>query len=242
MTGPWECEQIRATFFHAGQANDFNIEDIWKEVENVEPEFDERQNNLRLRTLRVTKAEGLQQLSLSSQPNRLDWLLSQATEKRLINAEQLIGEYFLPHIAAMSNHDRQYTRLAFGTYAAFSVANRVDGYNQISALVPSLNIGDPAEVRDMLLQINRPHKSVTMEGLIINRHMRWSVAKTSIFKITPGNSPVAASEGDEEHFGRVELDINTDPGTKEFKGQRIAQVFSEFTSDSLSTLAKGERI
>lgn len=244
MAGPWQCEQIRATFFHAGKADEFNIEQIWKEVELAEPEFDEKQNNLRSRTLRVTKADGLQQLSLTSTPNRLDWILNQATEKKLIDAEKLIEEYFLPHIAAMSNNERQYIRLAFGALVGFDVANREEGYSKISALVPSLNVGNPAEVRDLLLQINRPHKSVAVDGISLNRLMRWSVAKTSIIKITTAGGPAqATSEGDDQHFARLELDINTDPETKDiFKAEKIAALFKEFVADSLLTLTKGERI
>jgi hypothetical protein len=106
-------------------------------------------------------------------------------------------------------------RLAFGCVLTHPAEDRAEGYRWIANLLPSITL-DPERSFDFNYAINRPRPTHTdIDGLVINRLSKWSVAKLRSIHLQLSQGPKALL-APELIACRLEVDINTAP---EFSGE-----------------------
>lgn len=189
------------------------------------------------------------------QLNRIDWLLSPAPD-------QEPGDIGFPTIAPFPELLDSFTqlmirwldsevcpalqRLAFGAILYLPVDSMVEGYQQLSAYLPSVVL-DVEGSSDLLYRINRPRESASgISGLKVNRLSKWIVATSALIEQMIDWSEGSLSAGD---FGRtrqsfacqLELDINTQPGLqKPLPQQHLTQVFEELVNLGKEIAVRGD--
>ena len=133
-------------------------------------------------------------------------------------------------------------RIAFGAVLIFPVETREKGYHQISAHLP-FDL-DPKDASDFSYQINRRRDSNSgIQGLRINRLSKWSVGVSMGIKfiISPEAAKFIESAGDETHFCRLELDVNTVPGSdRELNREEQSVIFQELIDLGMEIAREGE--
>src|SRR2546425_2874960 len=159
-------------------------------------------------------------LALQVQPGRIDWSVSgvlKAAEEEFDLA--LLGP--LPEVVTslmkvampwLTTAAPPLARLAFGATLLQPVEKVRDGYVRLRHYLPGFPI-DPDGSSDFFYQINIPRPSGTnVEGLRINRLMKWSVQVAQRMSVVVGPGGVETRTMGEEAACRLELDINTAPG------------------------------
>ncbi|MCI0545791.1 MAG: hypothetical protein L0027_00725 [Candidatus Rokubacteria bacterium] len=99
--------------------------------------------------------------------------------------------------------------MAFAGVLLQSVENHDGGYRLLDRYLPHVVL-DP-EASDFSYQINRPRlSSAPVNGLRINRLMKWSVARVQRMSISPGTErATVAPLGPMQFACRLEFDVNT---------------------------------
>lgn len=160
------------------------------------------------------------QMLLNVTPDRIDWQVIPIdmpnAQIDLPNVAEL-GDGVNPLVGPVSKWLSKFfpdtNRVAFGAVLLRQVADKVEGYEQLSKLLPAVTI-DPIESSDFSYQINRP-RVVDISGnkVQINRLSKWQVSSFRYFRVpvvsgdnvdlltTPANKTVSVC--------RLELDINT---------------------------------
>lgn len=125
---------------------------------------------------------------------------------------------FLRHIAEKwVDVEVPVRRVGFGAVLHSDVSSVSEGYQELSRLLPSVKL-DVQGSSEFLYQINRPRRSQVVDGLMINRVSKWSVASRQHLSFSFAMSNVAAAtpgtvaRATPSAFSiRLELDINTIP-------------------------------
>ena len=176
-------------------------------------------------------------LVLTIQPTRVDWLFAVAEDKEpnvgeitAIGAFPELLDKFLTQMLHWFELETcpSAQRLAFGAVLLQPVESRQEGYRQLSAYLPCVQL-DPAGSSDFFYQINRPKNSSSgMAGLRINRLSKWSVAVTRGSVLSFGQVSTLHTLGSEHFACRLELDINTAPGfSGELTQEELPVIFQE---------------
>lgn len=202
----WQVEQLRLTVFTKLPLNEDMLA-AWGQVTGVEPESKTSKTALGIYT-----AEGAYnnaRLFLNIGPGRVDWLLTPIgsvedptpTLGALAETEEVFLGLLKPWLERLSI---VVIRIAHGIVLRSPTPDRVSGYKVVADLVPALKI-DAENSSDLTYQINRPRKSKVVENLKLNRLSKWGVIHFSFF------DAVSRIQGNSnQHFCRLELDINTD--------------------------------
>jgi hypothetical protein len=214
----WQVDLLRLTVFTTAPLA-AGMLDGWKAVTGNEPESKASKT-----TIGIHMAEGPYKharVILNIGPGRIDWLLTPAPSSE--DPAPVIGGYaetaqlFLDLIKPwLKEPPVSVIRLAFGAVLRFPVTDKASGYNVLGQLIPSLKI-DPENSFDLMYQINRPRHSKIINALKLNRLSKWMVIHFAVVESVSRVKGVG-----NEHFCRIELDVNTDP---EYK--------PDFTKDSL---------
>lgn len=155
-------------------------------------------------------------LTLSVQPGRIDWFLTQRIQEGVLPDCRWAGklqdtlDIFVPPMTRWLSSCPGLVRLAFGVVVHEPVESRAEGYRKLAQYLPAVRL-DAEHSEDFLYQINRPRNSAIIEGLKINRLSRWSAAVLVALRFV-----VEKQQGFQQQLGpgentvRIELDINTD--------------------------------
>ena len=214
----WVVGLLRATTFIPDLAAEDVVENTWwNEIVGSKPE-DERINHQR----GVKEQKGAFKgnlLIMVSQFGRVDWTFAPAEDGSVEESE-------IPALGPMSDDTLNpfaeivknwlsvcplVNRLAFGAILGMPTADAPTGYEEIQPYIPNVRL-NPQTSSDFFYQINRPKKSNTMPGVMINRLSRWSVELVGSMGVTVDPAASKASvrmRG--QHIRRLELDINTVP-------------------------------
>jgi hypothetical protein len=243
----WQVESMRLTAFPA-EPMKTEGQSWWADLVGYDPE-----TVVSRAKAGQYRAEGEfegRRLSLNNQLERIDWHLAAAakqSEEELASLP-LAGPFpeVLGSFSKIANGwlglSPAITRLAFGGVLLQPVEDRRFGYVQIGRYLPSVTL-DPDGSSDFLYQINRPRPSkVGVEGLRINRLMKWSVLMFGQFRMTLQRrmiTTVGLDHGDSAC--RLELDINTAP---DFEGvlptDKLMGIFGELVALAGEIAAKGD--
>jgi hypothetical protein len=156
-------------------------------------------------------------LTLQIQPGRIEWRLNALVKDDDELAVPLIGPFpevstslskvvttWLPEAPAIG-------RFAFGAALLQPVDSLRGGYLLIQQYLPNVQV-DADGSSDFLYQINRRRSTTTpIDGLQINRLMKWSVPVVQQVVVTVGEDGVVTRTMGTEPACRLELDINTAP-------------------------------
>lgn len=233
----WEAENLRSTTFLKTEADIGNKESWWHSVVGDEPERSD--SRPKAGTIRQTGPLDGKRLSLAVQPGRVDWNLSEQLESPEELGDRLptIGLFAAAYGSFSTVQEHWFetcpevARIAFGAILDIPVADRIEGYRIISRFLPNMPI-DIENSIDFLYQINRPRMSNIIEGLSINRLMKWAVVRTGVVRFDVGSDGRALSTNlPVQSACRLELDIST---TAEWSGdlprESLYAIFEEMVN------------
>lgn len=214
----WEARVLRFTLF-TSEPVQAAPDDWWQRVTGELPV--ETVGNPREGTRQVSGPALGGQLTVATQPQRIDWILSPnvAVEEgaplgRMFDRIGLLTSVlpqFLEVLRGWIPQAPPSSRLAFAPLLEFPVEDRVRGYYELGPFLPAVQI-DPEGTADLLYQINRPRPSRTgVPDLLINRLSKWAVAVFGVTGIALGGGPQQSVDMTVGHACRLEMDLNTAP-------------------------------
>jgi hypothetical protein len=221
----WLVESLRLTAFTSDPLSAKGLE-WWSALTGSDPESISSRAGLGVHTATGTFSD--MNLTLNLAPGRVDWFFYGTPSedslaptigsfsKATVRFDEVLPLWLDKNVVSIQ-------RLALGVIARMPVDDKVSGYRRMAALLPSVNI-DPTNSSELIYQINRPRVSNGTNKLTINRLSKWSVVLLATTQIsghgTNAAMPVAT-------FGRVELDMNTDPQFKGALGNNSALILRE---------------
>ncbi len=129
-------------------------------------------------------------------------------------------------------------RAAFGVVLTCKTETRDGAYQHLKGLLKSLDV-QPEKMRDLLYRVNWRCTSRVQEGLIINRLTTWSALRIIRKLIQIGDE--IATESDEIHAVRLEVDHNTDDANRTpFDPDKVIPIYSELVELARENAAEGE--
>lgn len=210
MADDWKAELLRVTAFtsiHPGE----HAMAWWESAVGEAPETD--RSELRKHERVVSGEFHEHSLTLRVQMNRVDWLWAAKLEGPTPNPETLgplsdVGPRLLELTRVWFDHPTlpEIRRIALGAVLVSPVDSLQEGYGQLDGYLPSVRV-DVEGATDFLFQINRPRKSKSLEGLMLNRLCKWNVAVVNLMAV----EGAAVVPGGERHHCRLELDLNSSP-------------------------------
>ncbi len=246
-TNQWAAESLRLTTFHRVGSIDLQSPDWWQRVRSSQPE----QQISRPGEGLVQQSGGFsdQQLLVNARPDRIDWIFHPAPNAstgpmgavpilgpmlQAIDAFQAVNEKWLERCEPP-------TRLAFGAVLLQSVNDLNSAFAKLGPFLPSVDLRG-VTTPDFLYQINRPSTSSFVEGLMINKLNKWSVAQSGNIAIKLGSGGIADfSVATLGIACRLELDINTAPeNTVPFAPTVASRLFNELKDFALDIAARGD--
>lgn len=241
----WQVENIRLTAFPETPLQSQELR-WWYSLVGEEPESSTY--HPRTGELREIGPYESGTLSLSIQPNRIDWHLMQSPVPGqglpTIGNFIEVSENFVKLISGWLNSKTpKLKRLAFGSVLQLPVDSRQDGYRQLSDYLSHVEI-DVEGSSDFIYQINRTRDSnIDLKNLRINRLSKWSVAVfiNTLLNIQPGLHRFEQILAPGMYACRLEIDINT---IAEFprtlpKG-KVCLIFEELVSFGKEIVEKGD--
>lgn len=206
-------ESLRLTAFLAPSAK---VGDVpwWSQLVGAQPET---------KTSRPSRGESTEAgalgdctLTLSVQPGRVDWFLTQRIQDPALPEKRWAGPFqdtlrlFVPLMTHWLEGSPGLVRLAFGLVVHEPSQDRVTSYRKLAQYLPFVRL-DPEHSEDFWYQINRPRQSSVIDGLKINRLSRWSASVFLPLRFTLEKDQLVQQEsGFRGYSCRIELDINTD--------------------------------
>ncbi len=247
----WRVESLRLTVFSSAMPEVAAIK-WWELVTGQPSETKTVQPRARILQEVGPIKDGLCNLSLECQQQRIDWLFSPILKEKEELTEfptfasfpdglKLFKEMLLPWFGQCPLA----TRLAFGATLTQSVADRKAGYEILGSFLPAVKL-DPENSSDFSYQINRPHLSTCgISGLHVNRLSRWSVARLSGMLVQFSVGQQISAQTFESNRGlnacRLELDINTVPRTEgTFDQKMLSAIVQELVDLGREIAAKGD--
>ena len=240
----WDAVALRMTAFPA-PGSDTMGHGWWDSVVDEPPEH----RNEQPRTGEVVEyaKHGKGRLELRINPASLTWI-HHITEVQPQEKFEALGEFqsnceeFCALMDKWSNLDTvpNLVRLAFGAVLIQNAQSQEEGFVRLGKYIQSVKI-DPSNSSDFLYQINRRRPSkLNIDGLEINRLMKWSVGQIKILMTHPDGRasfiPVPS-----ESIVQLEVDINTFP---DFEGEiprgHFSKVFEELVELGTEIADKGD--
>jgi len=240
----WRANVLRLTAFQAGSLEIDKL-DWWERVTGETPE--EQVHRPRTPEIKESGEFAGGKLTLHAQPSRLDWLLVPSAAMGQPGPIMSIGslpvrlDSFLPAMKAALELAPTLRRIAFGAVLFWPVGDRTQGYEELNALLPDVQV-DASTSQELAFQINRPRETRTgIHGLRINRLSKWAVLRMAS---KPGGElpsdlwPSSAKEG----FAIVlDLDVNTVPEFAEaFQTADLWPLFSELVDFGKELAQEGD--
>ncbi len=244
-TFSWEVQRLRFTAFPLSNEISTNGDLLWKNIKEFE--LERREDNPKLGEKVWIGSKKEQKLILKVHLVKIDLIL-EPKEPILISPPELnmlgdlepsvdtfkkIIDQFLNKSESLPN----LTRIAFGASLFKSVSDREEGYQILSKLLPFTI--DSKNTYDFNLQINKPTKSSTLNGLLINRLTKWGVLNAKAELVSSAN-PDNIVHFSEKWLNHLELDINTDKDhTDSFDPKKINDLFRELVNKGLDIAKTG---
>lgn len=237
----WQIESIRVTAFVNGQLNPDMLETWIREVSENSPSQISKTSSSFIGVSR--SAAGF--LRTTWNANRLDVTLSSEqpqsshTIAPMSEAASLFSRFVdrVPEIGELAPVDR----LALGLLLTFQVPSESAGLEILSPSIVSLNL--PPSARDFLYRVNHPYRSLSVEGLNLNRLATWSVGQVQLIQIVlnPDGSQVQQTISEAPSAIRLELDINTDKAMQlGAKNELLRNILNELKTIAVGVAIGGE--
>ena len=243
--GDWDVESLRASIFHQADLGVSELSSIWQSATGNEPESINSQPQNRV--TRATGRLGENNLLLSTQDERIDWLIRPILDP---NQQQVPvpvlrgveGTSSFLHKAILNSLQKipVVMRLAFAPVLVRRVSNPTEGLKQLAVYLPGVDL-DSLEARDFVYQINRRRVSTSASHIQINRLARWSTEHIEGVEIamTPSQQPRVIQT--ENIFTRkLNLDINTATVKSAMANERIPSLFDELMSLASELAIEGD--
>jgi hypothetical protein len=210
----WLAETLRVTAFPDPQ-RELDPDRWWDAVFGEEPESVEIEPRKRLHRQSSPYENG--EISLVTQPLRIDWLLTSQTPSEI--GLPNLGRY-LQSLDSFRNVIARWfgieecpalKRLAFGAVLQYPVPTRGHGYRQLQPYLHDVRL-DPDGSTDFQYRINRPRQlAAGIPGLRVNRLSTWSVTRFLPMTLEFGPTGIRSTEERQSFACRLQLDINTAP-------------------------------
>jgi hypothetical protein len=238
---PWVSELVRVTAFFPTRTSGSPQVPTWRDVAGQEPE--QIMNRAGLHAEVGPFARGRLQIS-SQLPLRADLLYSPPADT--VTEEPVMPNVGTPREAvdAMTAPARRFVaalgqiaRLAVGLHASQLMEERAAVQAELSRLLRH-HLDFDNNVRDFILQTNRPRQSEAVPGLLINRLGKWSEGQHTLSVMDSEGRMATATL---PRFGlHVETDVNTDVERDELPVNVPATLLDELFRFSLEIVERGE--
>ncbi len=238
----WQVESLRLTLFRAKPIE--TVIPLWETLTGEKPERVDSQP--RANTITESGTVVLGSLTHSSDPLRINWILSPSQEQQKETASfPTLGSLFETKdqfIKMMNNWLSsgavpETNRLALGSVSLIVNDNKASAYKQLSSLLHHVTI-DIENSTDFFYQINRPIQSTVEPNLIINRLSKWSAIHAMGLGLLVGEKSEVI-QGNRGYFAsRLELDVNTHQSNKKiFSKEKLILLLRELSNfaDQIST-------
>lgn len=232
----WQVESLRVTTFHVPPL-DVAKANWWETLNKRAPDIHNYQRSPigQLIEQGIVGEYSLQ--LLANELGRIDWVAgAKPKEPPDEPGFALLGQFdqawppFRDLISQWLIDAPTVNRLAVGAQLYIPVKNAAEAREVLESLLPSVKI-NWKDIRDFILQLNRPQKCVTLPGVgDLNCLMKWQsvVRRTIVGQVVPAGGPGPLTTR-ENFAASLDLDINT-PGPEVVK--------SELTRDSLPALLR----
>ena len=224
----WEPEILRLTTFLKPDADVGERGSWWQTVVGGEP--DQSESRPKAGTIRQSGLFDGKGLSMAVQPGRVDWGFAEpfGSPEELSERLPTMGSFdsvfdrFSKIPKSWFETCPEVVRIAFGAILDIPVVDRIAGYKMLTQFLPDFPI-DVENSVDFLYQINRPRMSTNIDGLRINRLMKWAVVRLGLIRFAVGPDGRTLSTNLPHQFAcRLELDINT-----------VAEILGDLPRESL---------
>ena len=215
----WEVESFRATTFHPLDSRIFERASLWQDVVGTSPQsIDSRPRE------GVSQHAGElddRQLVLIARNDRVDWILRPPPEPpapppelpALDDAPAAFAS-FRRVVGAWLEQSPHVDRLAFGAPFFSQVPDVSTAHMELSEYIKFSADAFTPGCADFLYQINRPTYSDLAPDVVINRLVRWSVMRIETISIALGPERGHVEDTSSRIVRRLEVDINTQPGSE----------------------------
>jgi hypothetical protein len=236
----WSAVLLRLTAFPAPSA-EFAQQNWWFEVVGDQPA--KRQEEPRKALRREDGPFAKANLTLISQPQRIDWIYKSTEEYEPIGQFTETLDQFIPAMKRWLESTPPILRLAFGATMVIPTENRESGYRILSPFLRNVQI-DPKNSSDLVYQINRPRPAKTkISGLSLNRLCKWSVIQLNETQITVDSvgRSVANLPSKVSYFCELTLDLST---AAEFQAEipngQLTKLLDELVALGQETAREGD--
>lgn len=234
----WRADSVRVTFIANSQVGAAG-KNWWRAATGEEPEVVTTKPQLAEHTESGPFLDG--RLEMKASFNRVDWIYSPIIAPgpavpTIGEAEAVVRALEAPLARWLEIDDTAYVRLALAPTALRAAEDIAESNRAIQAYVPFLQV-DVGAARDVLLQVNFPVSSDTIEGLIINRVSKFMSATAQLINVIVGQPvPTIITS----YFCRAEFDINTAAERTEALPAAVrARLLQELVDSALGILRSG---
>ncbi len=244
MALEWIAETLRVSLF---STNKVSLTDAdWKKITGQD-EAEAQQKVIGRRTMVGPYLDSL--LSVSAVGARVDCVLSPKPPT------EPLEEGYVPCVGAwptvcnefvngtadwVGNFQAPVARMAFGATLLGRCADRQSAYKTLIGLLKTVQ-GDPERMRDLIIRVNWPVNSTSVNGLILNRITQWAVFEMHIQLTIPTIAQPLIDDTPPTFVIRLELDHNTDAKwTASFDQNRLVPIYNELVQLALENTEKGE--
>lgn len=233
----WKFENLRLTAFTPEVLASNLADNWWKEHTGTEAESISSKPALGFYSVegRIDNAR----LQIVVNPGRVDWLMTPEASPE--NPFPDLGTYeqnedrFLKRVISWSNSlNFLVSRLAFGLVVRNPAADRISAYKTLASMLHSVNI-DAEGSTDFMYQINRARQSNVVPGLTVNRLGKWHAIVMGIV-----NTTTFKKAGQEEHYARIEIDVNTMKNSDLDLAKSAPRLINELLGLSKEIIEKGD--
>ena len=188
---------------------------------------------------RLTTEEGAWnkgRLTINDQPGRIDFVLSAVAS----DPSNIPTVGLLPEVCEsfgkllLSAKLPKCARLAVGIASNISCLSEAEAIGVFRGLVPALKFQGAT---DLSVQVNLPKKFPKIGGLRINRLSKWSQLVWQVFEFQmEGGAPANPID---IHIVKLELDLNTAPGSALPPASSYGQIVSLLMSEAIDIAQEG---
>ncbi len=236
----WKTELVRVTLF-ANEPVSAIGKNWWQAATGVAPEsvLTKPQASEHTESGPMPNGEGVLEVKVSF--NRVDWLHystpNMEVEPPTLGEASASLNSLTSFISNWLDSDSTpWIRIAYGAVCQRKAENFISANECLISYCPQLKF-DPNQARDLALQVNFPRRSQTSADLEVNRICKLMTSVAQFITFNPGAIAPSISN---QHFSRIELDINT-PGEQTNIISRTAskELLNEFINQSLDILDSG---
>ena len=215
LLSAWQTETVRLTIFHEGEEPKNPLNDCWEALMGFPCSDEISKHQERVKLVNGPFEDGL--LSLISQERRNLFEVRWQASPDHANADSVypsIGDFdatlvVFNKLAKKVIKERfisKIVRIAFGGVIFLHAKDKDAAAKDIANYLTRITL-DPKRSRDIIFRVNDPRdSSVGINGLTVNRINTWSLVAMKFLSV---NAQPVQDVGQDSHFTRLELDINT---------------------------------